>query len=102
MSLFESFANHPDKQIMLEALLIGFVIALIGAGCYTFFISSMKNDRTDARLKNRPDPWAQANEQKATPQCRKSSSSKGIKIFVILFLVVILALICFILATSFG
>ena len=102
MSLFEAFATHPDKKIMIEALLIGFVLALIGAGVYVLSTSSMRDDRIAARLSRRPDPWNQANRQQTVPQRRKKSSSNGIKAFMIIFLIVILALIIFILATSLG
>lgn len=55
-----------DNFIYLEIIFIGVVLALIGAGGYVLFVSSMKDDRSDKRRSRSSNPWEQLSAQKGT------------------------------------
>jgi uncharacterized membrane protein YqhA len=44
---------YPDVVHMIEVVLIGLVVALVGAGGYVFLVSSMWADRKRAVAENR-------------------------------------------------
>ncbi|MBQ9121542.1 MAG: hypothetical protein IJY12_04160 [Clostridia bacterium] len=96
-------AIYPDISVMLEALLIGFVIALVGASGYVFLVYSMKDDRTD-RIREKyvvRNPWDKLSEreEKESP---KNRPSRKIKILLLILIAVLVILILLILAIKFG
>ena len=94
----------PGLIFVIEIALIALLISLIGAAIYVFFISSMKNDRNEQRIKiyaNRvsseygfgdgssPNPWdtitgkgaddkSTAVFRKSFPDCDTTDSARGI------------------------
>lgn len=92
---------YPGVSIMLEALLIGFIIALIGAGGYTFFIFSMKDDRDDKMRERMAGPWEKLSGQNE-PEIPKSSSHGKRKIVLLILMAVLLVFILLLLAIKFA
>lgn len=93
---------YPGFDIMLEALLIGFVIALVGAGGYVFFVYSMKDDHADRiREKYMNNPWdnLSGREEKKSP---KNQPSRKIKTVLLSLMAILVVLIILILAIKFG
>ena len=99
LSIWEDIFQSPT--VVVEALLIGLVLALIGAGGYTFFIFSMKDDRAEKRLERMNNPWEKfSNENEAEAPTNPGNA----KVKIILFAVmgVLLVLICLLLAVKLG
>ena len=91
---------YPDAIYMIEVFLIGLVVALIGAGGFVFFISSMHADR-NARCREMAykNPWERLNLNNDNEPSRKPTLSKGVLIWLIALLISILALTIFLLTT---
>ena len=88
------FEIYPDFVIMLECLLIGFVIALVGAGGYTFFVSSMNNDRREEWGRRFSNPWDKlSGEDNTPPPKRRISKPLAILLVVLLAIVVVLSVL---------
>lgn len=66
-----------DNFIYLEFIFIGVVLALIGAGGYVLFVSSMKDDRSDMRRSRSSNPWEQLSEKKDTPKPKDNDKGDG-------------------------
>ncbi len=94
---------------LLDALLISFIVSLIGAGGYLLFVVSFRKDRGDIARKNLSvltdnacDTWETLLGQSAPEVSEIKSRPKGIKIALIVFIGILLLLILLILAIKFG
>ncbi len=84
----------PGYPVMLEALLIGLLIALIGAAGYTFFSFSMHADRNAEMRKHYYDnPWDTVSGQNNHDEPQKPLRSKGEIVRLILLLTAIAVVI---------
>ena len=98
----------PGLIYVIEIALIALLISLIGAAIYVFFISSMKNDRNEQRIKiyaNRvsseygfgdgssPNPWDTITCKGADDKPQKKSNPKNVKIGIALLIAAIIVLI---------
>ena len=90
-----------DPTVVVEALLIGLVLALVGAGGYVFFVFSMKDDRADKRLERYKNPWDRMSGEKEA-QAPRSPQNRKAKVILLAVIGVLLILICLLLAISFG
>ena len=98
----ETVVIYPGFSVMLEVFLIGLLIALIGAGGYTFFIYSMHYDRNaQRRSMSVSSPWDTLNAHNEE-ETQKPGRSNPHKVIMIAVLAVIVILILFILALLLG
>ncbi|MBE6542404.1 MAG: hypothetical protein E7672_08155 [Ruminococcaceae bacterium] len=90
---------YPDFQIYLEVALIGLIIALIGAGGFVFFLSSMKDDRADRIRRKLTDqnPWGRMIGQEAV-EAPKSKGKRKSKIWMLPLMAIVLLLVFLLLA----
>ena len=98
-SLLEEVFQSPT--IVAESLLLGLILALIGAGGFAFFILSMKDDRGDKIMERVNNPWetvSRKEETKAPPKSRR----RKLKTVLCVIIVVLVVLICLLLALKFG
>jgi hypothetical protein len=101
---FQIIEIYPDIYTMLEILIIGFAIALIGAGGYVFFIHSMRKDRSEVIRKRMVsssetgyNPWVKLSVQDENESPKNQTVGK-MKIVLlclatILFLLIVAAVI---------
>ena len=68
---------YPDYSLMLEILVIGIVIALIGAGGYVLFAYSMRDDRGDKRSSRVYNPWESLSEQSVEKPSKSEEKDKS-------------------------
>ena len=93
---------YPDVVHMIEVVLIGLVVALVGAGGYVFFVSSMWADRNAQWRKiARQNPWDSLQGQDESDGAQKPALTKWFWIWLIALLISVLALILFVLAIKF-
>lgn len=97
---------YPDFEMILEVVLIGLIIALIGAGGFVFFFYSMRDDRAD-RIRRKlaeQNPWGSLIGQDAVeaPQGRGPRKKKIILIPVMVILAVLIFLLLAIKFSWFG
>ena len=109
-ALLNAFYIFPDSSVFTEALIIGFVLALVGAGGYVLFAYSMKDDRMARRISKRPhaltnssdNPWDVVSGQNDTEQQADSSSKGGVKIAILISILAVLALVVFLIVKRMG
>lgn len=103
MTALERIYLLPSFSTLLEGLLIGVLIALIGAAGYTFFVFSMKDDRDAAAVrKHYVNPWDAVSGQDADTKPKKPPRSRSEIIGLVLLLAAIVVLIALILALNLG
>ena len=96
--VWEDIFQSPT--VVTEALLLGLIIALIGAGGFILFGFSMKDDRADKRMERVYNPWQQlSNEEDNTPP---KKDRRNLKTVLFILLAVLIVLICLFLAVKFG
>ena len=79
LTVLDLIEIYPDYSLMLEILVIGIVIALIGAGGYVLFAYSMRDDRGDKRSSRVYNPWESLSEHKETSKPKDNGSDGGDK-----------------------
>ena len=91
---------YPGVIYMIEVLLIGLVVAIIGAGGFVFFTFSMHADR-NARRRDMADknPWDRIHVNNGNEPSNKPTLSRGMLIWLIALVISILALTLFRLVT---
>ena len=96
--IWEDVFQSPT--IVVESLLLGLILALIGAGGFILFAFSMKDDRAEKRMERVYNPWQQLSneETKAPPK----KDRKKMKTLLCILLAVLVVLICLLLAVKFG
>ena len=82
---------------MIEVFLIGLVVALVGAGGYVFFYSSMQADRRNAADYNL---WDQMIPREESDKPKRIRLSKGFIIWLIAFIIAVSALVIFLMLIS--
>ena len=86
----------PGAIDMIEVLLIGIVLALLGAGVYVFFVFSMKDDRNDRlREKYLKNPWEAIDPNSEPAPQKKFKLTKYNVIWLIALAVSIIFLVAF-------
>lgn len=94
MGVLEIIWIFPDFYIMMDAFLVGILIALVGAIGYTFFASSIGDDDEERRLGDYVTPWDALSGEE---QPQKKKLSKAAKIRIILLVAAALVLIVYVL-----
>ncbi len=94
MAVLEVIWIFPDFYIMMDAFLVGILIALVGAIGYTFFASSIGDDDDERRLGDYVTPWDALSGEE---QPQKKKLSKAAKIRIILLVAAALVLIVYVL-----
>lgn len=95
--IFSDYYVWPGLPVMLEVLLIGFIIALVGAAGYTFFVFAMKDDRDEHLMKNYyVNPWDVVGSTEPAPPPKKSRKKK-IAVTILITLAVIVAILALLL-----
>lgn len=99
LSIWEEVFGDPT--VVVEALLIGLVLALVGAGGYVFFIFSMKDDQADKRMERFSNPWDRVSGGTEAAAPRRNDRGKT-KVILCVLIGVLVVLICLLLAILLG
>lgn len=93
----------PDYRTILEIVLIGLIVALVGAGGLVYFIFSMKDDRADNRRRKlvEQNPWSKL-EGEDSVEAPKNRKLGRIKRGPLLFIPILVVLIVLLIALKYG